>query len=50
VINIYEIPDDKLHEGMIGNVKHFSAYTSFKGYVYKIKIVMEAPEALELLK
>ena len=50
VINIYEIPDDKLYEGMKGIAKRFSAYTSFEGYVYKIKIVMEASEALELLK
>ncbi|KKN12560.1 hypothetical protein LCGC14_1015250 [marine sediment metagenome] len=50
MINIYEIPDDKLHEGMKGTAKRFSAYTSSKGYVYKIKIVMEASEALELLK
>ena len=50
MINIYEIPDDKLHEGMKGIAKRFSAYTSSKGYVHKIKIVIEASEALELLK
>ncbi len=48
--NIYEIPEDKLYEGMKGIAKRLSAFTRFEGYVYKILNLMEGSEAIKLIK
>lgn len=48
--NIYEIPKDKLYEGMKGIAKRLSAFTEFEGYVYKVIPLMEGPEAMEMIK
>ena len=50
VINVYEIPDDKLVEGMKGIGKRFAAYTKFKDYKYKVILMMEGSEAIKLFK
>jgi hypothetical protein len=48
--NIYEIPKEKLFDGMKGIAKRLSAFTEFEGYVFKIKVLMEGSEALEIMK
>lgn len=50
VINIYEIPDEKLVEGLKGIAKRFITYASFKGYKYKLIILADASDAIELYK
>lgn len=50
VINIYEIPDEKLVEGLKGIAKRFTTYTTFKGYKYKIILLADASDAIELYK
>lgn len=46
--NIYEIPEDKLYEGMKGINTRLNAFTRFEGYVYKIIPLMEGSEAVKL--
>jgi len=48
IYNIYEIPEDKLYEGMKGISKRLNAFTIFEGYVYKIMNLMEGSEAIKL--
>ena len=50
VINIYELPEDKLYEGIKGIAKRFAAYAAFEGYKYKIVPLIEGSEALEIFK
>ena len=50
IYNIYEIPEEKLYEGMIGISKRLNAFTRFEGYVYKITNLMEVSEAIKLLQ
>ena len=50
IYNIYEIPDDKLYEGMKGIAKRLTAFTEFEGYVFKLKPLIEGSEAIELYK
>jgi len=50
VYNIYELPEDKLYEGMKGIAKRFSAYAAFKGYKFKIEPLIEGSEAIELYR
>ncbi|MFX1344671.1 MAG: hypothetical protein ACFFBC_15185 [Promethearchaeota archaeon] len=49
-INIYELPEEKLYEGIKGIAKRFSAYAAFKGYKYKIIPLIEGSEALDMMK
>ncbi len=48
IYNIYEIPEDKLYEGMKGIAKRLNAFTKFEGYVYKVMTLMEGSEAIKL--
>jgi hypothetical protein len=48
IYNIYEIPEDKLYEGMKGIAKRLNAFTKFEGYVYKVMNLMEGSEAIKL--
>jgi len=48
IYNIYEIPEDKLYEGMKGISIRLNAFTTFEGYVYKVKLLMEGSEAIKL--
>ena len=48
--NVYEIPKEKLYDGMKGIAKRLSAFTEFEGYVFKVQVLMEGSEALEMLK
>ena len=47
VINIYELPEDKLYEGMKGIGKRFSSYAGIKGYKFKIEPLIEGSEVIE---
>jgi len=49
-INIYELPEEKLYEGMKGIAKRFSAYAAFEGYKYKMVPLIEGSEALDMMK
>lgn len=49
-INIYELPEEKLYEGIKGIAKRFSAYAAFKGYKYKIIPLIEGSEALDMMR
>ena len=49
--NIYEIPEEKLYEGMKGITKRLSAFASaFEGYEFKVHLLVPGSEALELFK
>ncbi|MEJ2248243.1 MAG: hypothetical protein P8Y97_01130 [Candidatus Lokiarchaeota archaeon] len=50
IYNIYEIPDEKLVEGLKGIAKRFSTYITVKGYKYKIEMLMEGAEAIKMMK
>ena len=50
IYNIYELPEDKLYEGMKGIAKRFFAYAAFEGYKFKIEPLVEGSEAIELFK
>ena len=50
VYNIYEIPDEKLVEGMKAIAKRFSTYVAVKGYKYKVIPLMEGSEAIQLVR
>ena len=49
--NIYDIPEEKLYEGMKGITKRLSTFASeFEGYKFKIQLLMPGSEAIELYK
>ena len=49
--NIYDLPEEKLYEGMKGISKRLSAFSSeFEGYKYKIQVLIPGSEALDLFK
>ena len=50
IYNIYELPEDKLYEGVKGIAKRFSAYAAFEGYKFKIEPLVEGSEAIELYR
>lgn len=48
--NIYEIPEEKLYQGMKAIGKRFSTYITVKGYKYKIEPLIEGTEAIQLTR
>jgi hypothetical protein len=48
--NIYEVPDDKIHEAMKGIARRLAAFARFDGYVFKVFHLLEGKEALEMVK
>ncbi len=48
--NVYEIPEEKLYQGMKAIGKRYSTYVAVKGYKYKIEPLIEGSEAIELIK
>ena len=48
--NIYEIPEEKLYQGLKAIGKRFSTYVTVKGYKYKIEPLVEGSEAIELIR
>jgi hypothetical protein len=48
--NIYEIPEEKLYEGIKGIAKRLSAFARFEGYVWKIEILTKGSEAIDMMK
>jgi len=49
--NIYEIPEEKLYEGVKGITKRLSAFAlEFEGYKFKVQLLVTGTEALELFK
>jgi hypothetical protein len=49
--NIYEIPEEKLYEGMKGITKRLAAFASaFEGYKFKVNLLVPGNEALDLFK
>ncbi len=45
--NIYELPEDKLYEGMKRIGDRFSAYAAMEGYKFKIEPLIEGSELIE---
>ncbi len=50
IYNIYEMPEEKLYEGMKGIAKRLSAFTRFEGYTFKIQPLIEGSEAIDMMK
>ena len=48
--NIYEIPEEKLFQGLKAIGKRYSTYVTVKGYKYKIEPLIEGSEAIELIR
>ncbi len=47
---VYEVPDDKLYEGIKAIAKRYSTYTTVEGYKYKIEPLLEITEAIQLVR
>ena len=45
---VYEIPDEKVVDGLKAINKRYSSYIKVKGYKYKIEVLLEGAEALSL--
>lgn len=48
--NIYEIPEEKLYEGIKGIAKRLSAFARFEGYIFKIQPLTPGSEAIAMFK
>ena len=48
--NIYEIPEEKLYQGLKAIGKRYSTYVAVKGYKYKIEPLIAGSEAIDLIK
>jgi len=48
--NLYEIPEEKLYQGIKAIGKRYSTYITVEGYKYKIETLIEGSEAIQLLK
>lgn len=46
---VYEMPDDKVYEGLLAIGKRFTAYTNIKGYKYKPEILIEEKDVLSMI-
>jgi len=46
---LYEIPDDKAHEGYIALTKRMTGYFGIEGYKFTIEPLLTANEALALI-
>ena len=46
---VYECPDDKIIGGLAALAKRFTYYASIKGYTFKVKLLMEADEAIKIM-
>jgi len=49
IYNIYEIPDEKLVEGIKAIAKRFSTYVKVEGYKYNLEVLIEGAEALKMM-
>jgi len=47
---VYEVPDEKLYDGMMAIAKRYSTYAKVEGYKYKIEPLMDSEKAIALLK
>jgi hypothetical protein len=50
IYNIYEIPEEKLFQGLRAITKRFSTYVTIKGYKYKIEPLLEGSDVIQMLK
>lgn len=50
VYNIYDIPDERLVEGIKAIIKRFATYVKVEGYKYNIEILLEGAEALKMMR
>ena len=48
--NLYEIPEDKLYQGIKAIGKRYSTYVAVEGYKYKIEPLIEGSEAIQLIR
>lgn len=50
VYSVYEIPEEKLFQGLKAIGRRFSTYITVKGYKYKVEPLIEGSEAIELMR
>ena len=46
---VYEMPNDKVYEGLLAIGKRHTAYTTMEGYKYKAEILIEEKDALSMI-
>ena len=49
IYTLYEMPDDKLHEGLKSIGARYAGYRDIEGFKYKIETLMTVQEALPMI-
>ncbi|TKJ19227.1 MAG: hypothetical protein CEE42_15800 [Promethearchaeota archaeon Loki_b31] len=47
--SLFEVPDDKAHEGYVAMTKRYTGYFGIEGYKFTIELLLTAKDALALI-